>query len=298
MVTPSEEVSGGILKGELNLHHKEHGWLVPASAQVSDSCVRVAIPTDIAEISLIPRKPLCLAFTESEFVVSSKADTSSQDVSITHNRGSHLQNQLGGTLAATSLLLVLSAQPHSQRCNARDSRSYGWRGCLDAGWLHPWAASVQNVSLKWDQVVVCQIGDISCWIITVFQLWGKVTNTFKPKKRWKKKNKHQKALSHLENQRNWGKITKGVGEALGADFIHTFFISYTHVFMTEPWASENHGECTQLILSPLTFKASSEEGRKNAGSESCKSESRSWSPHLSILFPQHVSTTHDTSIVT
>lgn len=187
MVTPSEEVSGGILKGELNLHHKEHGWQ-PATAQVSDSCVRVAIPLDIAEISFIPGSLCCLAFTESEFVVSSKADTSLQEVSTAQNRGPHLQNQLCGALAAASLLLVFSAQPYSQRCNARDSRAYGRRGWLDVGWLHPWAASVQNVSLKWDQVIVCQIGDISCWIITVFQLWGKVTNTFEPKERWKKKN--------------------------------------------------------------------------------------------------------------
>lgn len=90
-----------------------------------------------------------------------------------------LQNQLCGALAAASLLLVSSAQPYSQRCNAGDGRAYGRRGWPDAGWLHHRAASVQNVSLKRDQVVVCQIGDISCWIITVFQLWGKVTNTFK-----------------------------------------------------------------------------------------------------------------------
>lgn len=77
-----------------------------------------------------------------------------------------------------------------------------------------------------------------------------------------KKKKHQRALSHLKNQRNWKKSTKGVGEVLGADSIHTSFSSYTHTFMTKPWASENHGTHKQEILSPLTFKATSEEGRK------------------------------------
>lgn len=166
MVTPSGEVSGGILKEEASTcTASQRAW---ATAQVSDGCVRVAIPTDIAEISLSPKRPLLPCFHRKWIFC--QQQSSHLLTRCLHNtqRKARLQNQLCGILAATSLLLVLPTQPYSQRCNAGDSRAYGRRGRLDAGRLHHWAASVQNISLKWDQVVVCQIGDISCWIITVF----------------------------------------------------------------------------------------------------------------------------------
>lgn len=167
--TTSGEVSGGILKEEASTcTASQEAWVTAHRSTSSSGCIRAAVTTDIAEISSSPRRPLLPCF-HGKWVCCSQW---SSNLLTRHfcktQQKARLQSQLCGVLAAASQLLVLPAQPYSLRCNAGDSRAYGRRGWLDAGWLWHWTVSVQNISLKWDQVVVCQIGDISCWVITVF----------------------------------------------------------------------------------------------------------------------------------
>ena len=59
---------------------------------------------------------------------------------------------------------------------------------------------------------------------------------------------------------------------------------HTHVYMNEPQASENHGACKQIILLPLTFKATREEGRKQqVSSARVNHELTSTSFHLVLI---------------
>lgn len=46
----------------------------------------------------------------------------------------------------------------------------------------PWRGSVQNVRLKWNQMVIGQVGDISSWVITIFQLCGELATILKPER--------------------------------------------------------------------------------------------------------------------
>lgn len=43
----------------------------------------------------------------------------------------------------------------------------------------PRRGSVQNVRLKWNQMVIGQVGDISCWVITILQLCGELATILK-----------------------------------------------------------------------------------------------------------------------
>lgn len=136
VVETSGEVSGGILKEEASTCTASQGARVTAHHSTSlNGCITVAVATDIAEISSSPRKPLLPCFHGKRVCFQQRNSYLRTRYLCKTHRKARLRSQLCGVLAATSLLLVLSAQPYSQSCNAGESRefTYGRRGRLDAG---------------------------------------------------------------------------------------------------------------------------------------------------------------------